>query len=200
MSFHDTRLPEFISIFAVGMPCFSTSIVKTNSGREIRSADHFQHNNKYIIRNCKLSHEQFAIFNGFFRSRLGQKFSFLFKDSADYCIEKQIIGVGDNNQTRFQLFKNYSDEVIPFKKIITHPNIKTLKIWLGENEIQEGFKVDGSFIIFTDKVTNNIPVIVSLEFDLEVRFNQDNFEYSLSSEGAIALSDIEIIEVGEAKS
>ena len=199
MSFHHTRLPDFVSIFAVGVPCFSTSIVKTNSGREIRSADYFQHHNKYIIRNCKLSHEQFAIFNGFFKSRLGQKFSFLFRDPADCRIEKQIIGVGDNSQTRFQLFKIYNDEIVPVKKIVNHPNLKTLKIWLGDIEIQNGFKLEDSFIIFADKVASNVPIIVSVEFDIEVRFNQDKFEYSLSSEGAIALSEIEIIEVAEAK-
>lgn len=195
MSFHKIRIPNFISPFIICSPSFSTSIVQTNSGREIRSADHAEQISKYMIKDCKLSLQQFEIFNGFFKARQGRKFSFLLHDLADYRVDNQLLEkTSHQTKTGYFLYKLYQDELVPIRKYITHPKDGTLKIFIDGNVIDGGFIFKDNEIQFQIQAPED-QIYVSFDFDIEVRFNQDSFDYSFADDGSVSLSNIELIEV-----
>ncbi len=195
MSFHRTRIPSFISPFIICSPSFSTSIVQTSSGREIRSADHTEQISKYIIKDCKLSLQQFEIFNGFFKARQGQKFSFLLHDIADFRVDNQVLEQTDiGTRIGYFLYKIYQDRLFPVRKYIAHPKEDTIKIFINGTASSSGFSIHGTEIKLQALVPEG-QLSVSFDFDIEIRFNQDSFNYSFRPDGAIQLSDIELIEV-----
>lgn len=197
MSFHEIRLPEFISPFIICIPSFSTSIIKTSSGREIRSADCGEQISKYLIKGCRLSQEQFEIFNGFFKARQGQKFSFLLHDQSDCSVRNQLLfKTTQKNRLGYFLYKIYDDLISPIYKIINHPIANTVKIstYQSNNSLIE-FALDCNEIKFSSQEVSYEEIHVSFDFNIEVRFNQDHFNYALHPDGSIAISDIELIEI-----
>ncbi|RYE05668.1 MAG: TIGR02217 family protein [Rickettsiaceae bacterium] len=151
--FHDVTLPKFISIFATGNPQFSSSIASTISGREVRILDQEYAKQRYIIKDCRLSVEEFEIFNAFFRARKGQSYSFRFRDHIDCSALRQTIRREDISHRSFQLTKLYEDLVSPYLRIITKPITDSVKVYLN-NEI---------VIAEVDYITG----IVTVDFDSE---------------------------------
>ena len=91
MNFHNIRIPSFNEIFAVGRAEFATSYISTLSGREVRNLDREYSRQRYFVKNCRLSINEFKIFSAFLRSRRGAYFSFRFRDNLDYKVSKQFI-------------------------------------------------------------------------------------------------------------
>ena len=118
-NFHNVKLPDFIAIHAVGGPVFSTSCVTTGSGRESRMLDHDYGLQQYIISDCRLSQVEFEEFNSFFRARRGQQYSFRMRDYADYEIKNQQIKPVDESEMIFEIYKEYPDEINPYRRRIT---------------------------------------------------------------------------------
>ncbi|MDC0865196.1 DUF2460 domain-containing protein, partial [Rickettsiaceae bacterium] len=96
-NYHNVRLQEYITIFAVGSSEFSTSISSSRSGRELRSSDSDIPKRHYILKECILSISQFESFYSFFKARSGRCFSFRMRDHFDYKVKKQVIAVGNNS-------------------------------------------------------------------------------------------------------
>lgn len=195
MSFHDIRLPEFIGVFAQGAYEYSTLCAKSMSGREVRQSENNIHLLKYIIKDCRLSEQEFHKFHSFFQARMGMRYSFRFKDFADYKVEKEVIAIGNGDQKQFQLFKRYDDSLAPLDRIIRRPVLNTLKLFVNETEITSGYIVNNGLIDFEQPLANGNNLMASFDFDVEVRFNNDNFHYSYHSDGSIKLSELELIEV-----
>lgn len=195
MSFHNTTLPKFIAIFAVGGPRFSTSIANTISGRELRNPDFEYSLQRYRLKNCILSSNEFYVFNSFFRARKGQNFAFRMLDYADSIITNQIIARGDDQKTIFPLFKTYHDPIAPYKRRITKPILDSVKIYINDNIITDALIDDNGFITLTHPLALNSVLKVDLIFEVAVRFSNDSFDYTIKDDGSIILSDIDLIEV-----
>ncbi len=187
--FHNVKLPDFVSIYALGGPSFSTFSSATASGRECRVQERSVAVQKYVISGCILSHEQFEEFNGFFRARFGQQYSFRMKDHADYELKHQIIADGDEDKLVFGVFKTYYDIIKPYNRRISK---------LSDNSY---INVNGSIDIEEGVVTINSPLskgeklIINGEFDVTVRFMNDDFKYSTNNDGSIKIEDIPLLEV-----
>lgn len=194
MSFHNTLLPEFISDYLIASPRFNTNIVRTKSEREIRSSNIQRQLTDFTLQDCYLSEKQFNIFNAFFRARLGQKFSFLLKDPSDYKIEKQILKPLDTERQKYQIVKRYIDDVHEVNRIIKRIKIEKTKVKLS-NEQEVGYEIVDGIINFNQTIQNNVDVEITTEYYLEVRFAEDNFDYSYSDDGSIKINSIKIIEV-----
>jgi len=198
MNFHDLNLPKYIEIFAVGSSEFSTSLAASMSGREARISDRQLAKRRYVLKDCRLSVVQFEAFNSFFQARAGRRYSFRLRDHFDYKVEKQIIATGDGISTEFQLQKTYEDLISPYVRKITKPVLATIEL-SSEGEIIQAETINPG----TGQVTLQHPLIegarlcASFEFDVPVRFVNDSFQYSFSSDGSIRLEDIELIEVVE---
>ncbi|MGI4775415.1 MAG: phage distal tail protein, Rcc01695 family [Janthinobacterium lividum] len=197
MSFHDTILPKFISIFAIGSPQFSSSIASTLSGREIRNLDQEYARQRYIIKDCCLSIAEFEEFNAFFRARRGKNTSFRFRDQADCKVSKQIVEQQNIHYRSFQLIKSYDDQISPYSRIITKPVVDSVKIYL-DNEIIEA-NVDYSKGIVKIDIDAKVEQILQADFtfDVMVRFAADSFAYHQEDNGSIRLEDFELTEVTE---
>ena len=208
MSFHNTNLPRFMEVFAICQPKFSVSVAETINGREIRSIDIEHVKQHYLFQNCHLSKAEFAQFNDFFYSRRGSAYSFRFRDLADYKVNKQIISVGDGIKKSFQLHKIYEDAALPYVRNITKPMNNKIKIFIDEIELlmqpaansdeqQSTYQIDyeAGIVTLSNPLAIDKKLIAEFEFDVEVRFNRDDFSYSYSIDGSIKLADFNLIEV-----
>ena len=198
MNFHSVNLPKYIEIFAVGVSEFTTSCVTTMSGREARSSDSKIARRRYLLKGCRLSQLQFDAFNSFFIARAGKRFSFRLKDYFDFTVDKQVIATGNDIETKFQLKKLYHDDFTPYLRNITKPKINTLKLWQNNEEIvPQHIDPYTGIIQFPKAIPTYVELVASFEFDVPVRFANDNFEYSFNQDGTISLDKAELIEVLE---
>ena len=198
MNFHNVNLPKYIEIFAVGVSEFNTSCATSMSGREARSSDSQIARRRYLLKGCRLSQSQFDAFNSFFIARAGKRFSFRLKDYFDFTVDKQIIAIGDDIETKFQLKKLYHDDFAPYLRNITKPKINTLKLWLNNEEIiPQDIGSDTGIVQLSKAVPTATSLAASFEFDVPVRFANDSFEYSFNQDGTISLDKAELIEVLE---
>ncbi|NRB10793.1 MAG: TIGR02217 family protein [Rickettsiaceae bacterium] len=197
MNFHDIRLPDFITAYAITRPVFSTKIVKTKSGREIRSNDSSNLQHRIIIKNCILSAAEFQQFYSFFIARQGRRYSFRFRNYLNYQVFDQVIGEGDDKTNKFQLMINYSDKIIPLQQKITKPILKTLSLAIDSNTINTEVDKYTGIVTLNKPLKKGSKLTASFEYDLVMRFAQDDFDITYQPCGAVALSEIELIEVEE---
>lgn len=196
--FHDTNLPKHIEVFAVGSSEFTTSLTSSMSGRESRNSDTHFPRRRYTLKDCRLSLDQFELFNSFFKARAGRRFAFRLKDHFDYKVTKQVVAMGDGSTKSFQLKKIYKDKVSPYARVITRPIIKTIKIWCNDTLIQpESIDKNTGIICLNKAIQKDSKLIASFEFDVPVRFMHDSFQYSFNRDGTILLDNAELIEVLE---
>ena len=198
MNFHNVRLPNCVAIFAVGTSEFSTSVVSAMSGREARSMDTQIPRRRYRLENCVLSIKEFELFYSFFQARGGQRFSFRMRDHFDYKTEKHLIGVGDAENTDFQLFKTYEDDITPYQRVISKPVADSVEIWHIDQMLAiESIDENSGVIKLQAAPDEGVEICASFEFDVPVRFATDFIKYSLRSDGSVGLEDVELIEVYE---
>ncbi len=184
--FHDVNLPDFLALYAKGGPIFSTNIIQTQSGREVRIPNKYQAIHQYVITDCYLNQKQFEEFNSFFRARFGMTYGFRLKDYSDYMCNSQKIEVDNNN--KFQLIKTYSDEISPYTRIITKPI--DVKI-----DMQNDIDYTTGIGILKNPLKNGEKLIATFTFDVPVRFNNEQFKYSFQPDGTIMIYDLLLIEV-----
>jgi len=198
MSFHEVLFPSCCEIFLVGRSLFSTSKIVCASGREIRNLDHSYHRGLYLLKDCFLSQNEFWIFNNFFKARRGSRFAFLLRDFADFSVQKQALGVSDGVKKDFQLCKTYQDDKYPYIRKITKIKRDSLKLYTGEDEIQEyQLNQSNGVVTLSDPLVKDRTLYASFEFYLVVRLAEDSFDYQLKSDGTIEILNLSLIEVLE---
>ncbi len=196
MTFHNIKLPKFIEVFAVGYPEFVTNCLATNSGREIRQAEQTSARQRYILKNCRLSNDQFEQFNSFFRARGGRRYAFRLYDYADHSAAKQIIAIGDGAQKIFPLYKIYEDAIAPYYRRITQPIIGSVKLYVEDQLAAIEVNHESGTVIFPEALAEGQRLAAEFEFDVAVRFGSDRLEYSYNSlDGSIELAPLELLEV-----
>ncbi len=195
MNFHDIRMPEFIETFAVGKPEFATSCAMTLSGREVRNLDREYARQKYLIKNCRLSSLEFEQFSSFFRARRGGNFSFRFRDNVDYQVSGQFIAEGDGKLTQCQLVKLYEDPILPYARTINKPVVGSEEFYVNDVNLKVEVDYNTGVVTLPNPLDKGQILTGNFIFDVAVRFTNDSFEYSYSSDGSIELSQIELMEV-----
>lgn len=191
MQYHNILLPDFISVHLTGGPVFSTQTASTISGREIRIYDRQYSIQKYRLVGCKLSHDEFARFNSFFRSRMGCAYAFRIKDHADFTIENQIIALADGVSSEFEIYKHYHDDCCSYKRKIVAVREETIK---ANFDIAK-FDIENGVVTTKEILNEGVELALSAEFDVWVRFSSDEFRYSTESDGGILIEDLELVEV-----
>ena len=191
MQYHDILLPDFITIHLKGGPVFSTATASTISGREIRVYERQNALQKYSLEGCRLSHDEFQRFNGFFRARLGCAYAFRIRDHADFRIENQIIATADGASQEFEIYKIYEDAACGYRRKIAA--IRSDKIDANFNI--ESIDRENGVIHTKDILASGEALVVTAEFDVWVRFASDEFRYSSSADGSILIEDLGLVEV-----
>lgn len=206
MAFHEVQFPTGISKGSSGGPRRMTDVVTLRSGFEQRNAI-WQHSRRSYnaglgLQDIRDLYEALE----FFEARRGKLHGFRWKDWADYKSKDPItatsatditIGVGDANETSFQLVKTYSDGAGSYTRPIKKPVAGTVKVALNGVVQTSGWTVDTTtgIITFSSAPGASVSVTAGFEFDVPVRFDQDQIMVNVEQFNAGAVPDIDILEI-----
>jgi uncharacterized protein (TIGR02217 family) len=105
--FHEIRFPDKIAYGATGGPEFATTVVVTGAGHEQRNVNWAEARGRWDVGTGLKHQQQLDALIAFFRARKGRACGFRFKDWTDFEAVVQLIGIGDDVTTEFQLIKRY---------------------------------------------------------------------------------------------
>ena len=208
MSFHEVQFPTDISKGSAGGPERRTDIVTLRSGFEGRNTIWKHSRRKYDaslgLRSLDDLHEVIE----FFEARSGRLYGFRWKDWADYrsgppriqvSSSDQLIGVGDNTTTDFQLVKRYSSGGVEYVRDIRKPVSGTVLVELNGSAQAEGsdYTLDYTtgVVSFSTAPGTGVNVRAGFWFDVPARFDTDYLSISVDAFEAGAIPAIDILEV-----
>jgi len=206
--FDEVRFPNDISRGSSGGPERRTEIVELRSGHEERNSIWADSRRRYDA-GLGLRHlDDLSDTLAFFEARMGRLYGFRWKDWADFKSSKpseatnaddQLIGVGDNSKTEYQLKKTYASGSRSYVRDINKPVAGSVKIQVAGLEVSEGadFNVDTvtGVITFTTAPTTGAEIRAGYEFDVPVRFDEDSIEINVEAFRVGAIPRISIVEV-----
>jgi len=206
MAFHEIRFPDNISRGARGGPERRTQIVELASGDEERNASWANSRRRYDAAYGIRRADDLAAVVAFFEARNGRLYGFRWKDWGDYksCLPSgaptatdQVIGTGDGTTTIFQLMKAYTSGAQTWVRTITKPVTGTVTVALDGNAQASGWSVDTTTgqITFTTAPASGVIVSAGFEFDVPVRFDTDQLDFTHDLERLGSITSIPLIEV-----
>jgi uncharacterized protein (TIGR02217 family) len=205
-AFHEVQFPPEISFGSNGGPSRRTQVIALRSGFEQRNQAWLHSRRSYDagqgIRNVDL----LAATLTFWEARSGRLYGFRWKDWADYksCLPRstpahtdQAIGTGTGALLTFQLLKNYTDAGGGYSRPITKPVTGTVKIGLNGVNQASGWSVNTvtGIVTFVSAPANTVAVTAGYEFDVPVRFDEDELRISIEGFQAGAVPSIKIMEI-----
>jgi len=208
MGFHEVRFPANLSFGALGGPERRTEIVTLSNGFEERNTPWAHSRRRFDAGMGLRSLEDVEAVVAFFEACQGQLHGFRWKDWSDYRSaspsreitgDDQVLGMGDETQTEFQLIKIYRSGTVSYERPITKPVAGTVLVAIsGEPQVvDEDYTLD----VETGIVTFNHPpdfqaeVTAGFEFDVPVRFDTEAIFTSMASFQAGEVPDIPVVEV-----
>lgn len=208
MTFHDVRFPTSLSFGALGGPERRTEIVTLANGFEERNTPWAHARRRYDAGMGLRSLDDVAVLIAFFEARQGQLIGFRWKDWADYqsCLPSeeisagdQLIAVGDEQATTFQLSKTYRSGDASYVRPILKPVEGTLRISVGGDPLydRDAYEVDYNtgILRFDTPPDTGAEVRAGFEFDVPVRFDTDVIMTSMSSFQAGEVPDVPVVEI-----
>jgi len=205
MTFYETRFPTNISYDVKGGPTRVTDIVTLRSGFEETNSIWANSRRKWDAAYGLKTHNDLHTVLSFWEAMGGRLHQFRWKDWADYksvgpltAITKddQSIGTGDGAVVAFQLVKSYATGSANYSRPIKKPVSGTVLIALDGVNQASGWTVDTTtgIVTFSSAPGAGVAVTSGFEFDVPVRFNNDELSTSLEFYQA-GTSSIDIIEV-----
>lgn len=199
--FDNVRLPVDVEVGAHGGPSFLTTIVTFSSGAEQRNADWQNVRHTFDVGYGIGNISDFADVRAFFFARRGKWRAFRFKHWDDFNCDAEIIGLGDGVENDFQIIKNYElSGPFPYVRNITRPVSGTVQVFKDGVLQLSGYTLTGtgsSNVHFTAAPALDVVITVTCEFDIPVRFDVDQFDFTFEGFDAGNVSGLSIIEVRE---
>ncbi|AJD83173.1 glycoside hydrolase family protein [Paracoccus phage vB_PmaS-R3] len=205
-AFHETRFPDEISYGSKGGPRRLTQVVSLKSGFEERNQSWQHSRRKYdaSIGIRRLSHLHSVL--DFWEARRGRLYGFRWKDwldfksasgRADPSDTDQVLDVGDGTETEFQLVKRYSDAGEEYVRPIKKPVIGTTVVALDGVSQPSGWTLDSTTGVITFAVAPGSGVVITagFEFDVPVRFDDDELQLSADAFESGSIPAINVIEI-----
>lgn len=160
---------------------YNTNILVDGSGCEQRNANWSQPLLKFEIGGRTLNKSELEYLNQFHRSRQGSYKGFRFRDWSDYRGNSEL-GIR-NSEFKYQLAKTYSVGLSSVIRPIHKPVASTVRVYVDGNELVSGWIIDTTtgIITFGIAIANNALVTADFEFDIPVRFEQDNLNFKLEA-------------------
>lgn len=194
--FHDVRFPLHLAFGARGGPMRGVDILQLANGTEVRNAKTKHSRRQYnAVAGLKTQEQAFEILQ-FYEARFGPLYGFRFRDPLDWVADN-IIGIGDGDETEFQLIKIYGSGPNTYIRRITKPVEGTVVVKV------EGVETPISVNNQTGKIQISTPpnpgaeISARFEFDVPVRFASDRLDIVLDDFGATQIQDIPLIEILE---
>lgn len=208
MTFHDVRFPASLSFGALGGPERCTEIVTLANGFEERNTPWAHSRRRYDAGMGLRSLDDVATLIAFFEARQGQLIGFRWKDWADYqsCLpsgavsaDDQLLAVGDEQTTQFQLSKTYRSGEVRYVRPVVKPVAGTVHVAVGGDPMREGgdyeIDIDTGVLTFTTPPDTGAEVRAGFEFDVPVRFDTDAIMTAMSSFQAGEVPDVPVVEI-----
>ncbi len=206
-AFDDVQFPLAIGRGATVSPRFSTDVVTTLSGHEKRNSDWADARLEFDAGPGVRSEEELRDLIAFFRARRGAAKAFRFTDPYDHSSNTmidpptmldQVIGIGDGEETRFQLIKSYGvGGSEAQQRLITRPESSSLLVAVDGMLASNWSLGTLGEIIFDDPPAIASEVTAGFLFDVPVRFAEDRLDVSAGTFQAGEIPEIRLIEVRE---
>ncbi|MFU8824746.1 TIGR02217 family protein [Yoonia sp.] len=206
--FHEIRFPANLSFGATGGPERRTEVVTLANGFEERNTPWAHSRRRYDAGMGLRALDDLARLIAFFEARQGQLIGFRWKDWSDFksCLPSediagpdQLIGIGDEVTTDFQLTKTYRSGSHAYIRPITKPVAGTIRVSRGGDAMVDGvdYTADPAtgIIRFADAPDIGAEIRAGYEFDVPVRFATDMIRTSMSRFQAGEVPDVPVIEV-----
>jgi uncharacterized protein (TIGR02217 family) len=187
VSFYDERFPEKWALDAVRSIRWINEIVAPRNQREVRNTP--MATARYVwdlSMSAKTGGERME-FDGWFLAMNGQQHTFVYRDLADYQLDRQTIGTGTGAKLAFQLVKSYSAGLATYSRNITRPVTATVRVWVNGVELLSGWSVSRTtgIITFGSAPADGAVVAASCEFDVPVRFNQSSLDWQIAGKNPV---------------
>lgn len=206
MAFHESQFPSDISYGSSGGPRRLTQVVSLKSGFEQRNQVWAHSRRSYDAGVGIRGMNQLSDVLQFWEARRGSLHGFRWKDWTDYksglptvavANTDQVLGVGTGALLTFQLIKRYINAGSEYARPITKPVAGTTVIAFDGVSQPSGWTVDTVTGIVTFAVAPGLGVVVTagFEFDVPVRFADDELNISIEGFQAGAAQSIRILEI-----
>lgn len=201
-AFDDVLFPIALGRDAETTPEFSTAIVVSAGGREMRNAGWSSARTSYDVGPGIRSEADIVALLDFFRARMGPARGFRLRDPFDSSsaggdaapsATDQLIGTGDGVAARFALIKRYGDSI----RRITRPVAGSIRVAINGAETS-AFSVDGGgWIILDAAPAVGAFVRAGFRFDVPVRFAEDRLSVTRATFLAGQAASVPLTEVRE---
>ncbi|OUS06134.1 glycoside hydrolase family 24 [Rhodobacterales bacterium 52_120_T64] len=208
MNFHEIRFPTDLSFGSIGGPERRTEIVSLTNGYEERNSPWSQSRHRFDAGFGMRSLDDLSVLIDFFEARSGQLFGFRWKDWANFksCLPSeeigatdQVIGVGDNISSVYQLVKRYTSGDATQVREIAKPVLNFVKVAISGDLQVSGTDYEVNFetgeVTFTAPPPDGALVTAGFEFDVPVRFDTDRIESSVGGFSAGEIPSVPVVEV-----
>lgn len=208
-AFHNVRFPTDLAFGATGGPQRRTEIVTLASGKEQRNSRWAHSRRRYNVGYGIKTIEDLQTVISFFEERRGRLFGFRFRDPLDWksCKPSQAIsfldqelGVGDGSTNLFQIKKQYGEDVTGYQRIISKPDLRTLRVAIDGTELEPSVFIlndSESVLEIADDHTPQPGAVITagFEFDVPVRFDTDEISVNLAHFEAGDIPVIPLMEI-----
>lgn len=176
-----------------GGPVFNTRIIQLQNGRERRNANWAQPKHRYTAPFLNISRQAFLEIKRMFFLCQGQLHAFRFRDALDFEAIDEPFATGDGTTVEFQLAKMSEEDGIQYLRNV-YALAGTPTVEVNGTIASATFDMDRGKVVFDSAPANGAILTWSGEFDVWVRFDQDEIAASLDNPNATNLS-VTLIEV-----
>ncbi|WP_421852456.1 phage distal tail protein, Rcc01695 family [Oricola sp.] len=203
MVFHDVSFPARLAFGASGGPERRVEIVRLASGQEQRNARWSRSKRRYTIATGVKALADLHTLSRFFEERGGPLHGFRFRDPVDHLSAPPgqaigpfdvTIGSGDGSTTAYQL-------ALATGRLVTKPISATVRVAVGGQELASpaDFTIDAltGVVTLAAPPAMGVAVTAGFEFDVPVRFGNDELPVTQVSFEAGEIAAIQLVEVFE---
>ena len=203
--FHEIVFPLQVGFGASGGPVRKTDIAALVSGHEERNARWANSRRSYDAGIGVRSLKDLQTILGFFEERRGRLYGFRFRDPLDHAScplgrepgpLDQPLGRGNGVTDSFQLIKRYGGEHAPYDRRIAKPVKESVRVSIDGQE-SGGFTLDetSGIVRFSSPPAAGVNVTAGFLFDVPVRFDTDQLEFSIRAFEAGDIPSIPLMEI-----
>ncbi len=192
--FDDVRFPLALGQEAEVAPGFSTQVVTSAGGRETRNALWAAARTRYDVGPGVRGEADVAALLAFYRARGGAARGFRLRDPFDWQGRDERLGTGDGAARTFALVRRYGD----MTRRITRPVAGSVSVKVGGVATQ-GFSLgEGGVVTLDVAPPAGAAVTATFDFDVPVRFAEDQLSVTRATFMAGAAASVPLIEIREA--
>ncbi|KPB02280.1 DUF2460 domain-containing protein [Ahrensia marina] len=197
--FHDVNFPARLKFNVSGGPEMRVDVTRLSSGHERRNKRWSAPLRRYLISVGQRPLDEIQVLTAFFEARSGPLYGFRFRDPFEHstaALNQNVsandveIGIGDGVATEMNLILGNGRQV-------THPIEDSLRVAVDGVEIFTGFSFDQSSkkLVFDQAPASEEAISAGFQFDVPVRFENEQLVATRTVNNAGEVSDITLLEL-----